>query len=121
MNESHMLTFEIVSDCEEIEIHGDEKGLKNLIFYLQRLLDSKKSAPNHDHLMTPAEFCRAHGYNPEVVHLSVSPEVGLLSCVADWDADLLVIGKSVDSWIRRRLFGKAVKVIRNADRPLFLC
>ena len=54
MNESHMLTFEVVSDCEEIEIHGDEKGLKNLIFYLQRLLDSKKSAPNHDHLMTPS-------------------------------------------------------------------
>lgn len=72
-------------------------------------------------LTDAADFCRARGYNPEVKSLLVSPAVGLLSCVADWDADLIVMGSSVKSWFQRRLFGTAAQVIRDTDRPLFLC
>ena len=73
-------------------------------------------------LTNAADFCRAHGYDLEVQPCLSSPRVGPLSCVADCDADLIVIGNSVKSWFRRRLFGTAVDVVGDVGRPLlFLC
>lgn len=45
-----MLTFELTQDNKEIEIHGDEEGLSELIEIVSRVVKSS----GHDHLMTPA-------------------------------------------------------------------
>lgn len=45
-----MLTFEINVDGDEIEVHGDNNGLKALVQILQNVIQSGE----HDHLMTPA-------------------------------------------------------------------
>ena len=51
-----------------------------------------------------------------------SPKERLLPEAADWEADMIVIGNSARSLLSRKLFGEtALHVIRNADRPLFLC
>jgi len=47
-----VLTFETPKDGEEIEIHGNEEGIRGLCDVLQRLLKSGKS--EHDHLFTPS-------------------------------------------------------------------
>ena len=54
MTESKMLTFEIVSEGDEIEIHSNKQGIKDLIYFLQRLSNSQNSLQNHAHLMTPS-------------------------------------------------------------------
>jgi hypothetical protein len=46
-----ILTFELPQDGGEIQIHGNEEGLRELCGVLQRLLKSPKS--EHDHLFTP--------------------------------------------------------------------
>lgn len=69
-----------------------------------------------------AEYCRAHGVEPEVHYCPGLPEERLLPEAADWEADIIVIGSSARSLLSRKLFGEtALHVIRNADRPLFLC
>jgi len=52
--EEKMLTFELSPDKEILEIHCDKQGLEDLIYYLQKLLNSKSEPPRHDHLMTPS-------------------------------------------------------------------
>jgi len=69
-----------------------------------------------------AEYCRAHGIEPEVHYGPGSPKERLLPEAADWEADIIVIGNSLRSLLSRKLFGEtALHMIRNADRPLFLC
>jgi hypothetical protein len=48
--EDKLLTFEISRDCDEIEIHGDEKGLGHLIELITKVLEYRQ----HDHWMTPS-------------------------------------------------------------------
>ncbi len=45
------LSFELVGDGEELDIHGDPAGLRRLAFVLERLASQPKS--DHEHLMTP--------------------------------------------------------------------
>lgn len=45
-----LLTFELTKDRDQIEIHGSEDGLRELIDALSRVM----STSEHDHLMTPA-------------------------------------------------------------------
>lgn len=45
-----ILSFELTKDADQIEIHGNEEGLRELIEALSRVLN----ASDHDHLMTPA-------------------------------------------------------------------
>jgi nucleotide-binding universal stress UspA family protein len=72
-------------------------------------------------LADAAEYCRAHGFEPEVKYLPGSPKEQLLSEADSWQADLIVMGSGARSLLLRRLFGDtALHVIRNADRPLFL-
>jgi Immunity protein 32 len=44
-----LLTFEIVGD-DEVEIHGDVEGLRDLIRSLTHVIETGE----HDHLMTPS-------------------------------------------------------------------
>ena len=47
---SELFTFEISEDFQEIEIHGNEEGLKRLIDIIEMVIKYK----THDHLMTPS-------------------------------------------------------------------
>lgn len=68
-----------------------------------------------------ADYCRAHGFEPEEAFVPESPKNHLLSYAAEWGADLIVVGNSAKNLLLRRIFGEtALHVIRNADRPLFL-
>ena len=68
-----------------------------------------------------ADYCRAHGFEPEEAFVPESPKDHLLPHAAEWGADLIVVGNSAKNLLLRRLFGEtALHVIRNADRPLFL-
>ena len=48
--ENQMLTFELTSDRDRVEIHGDREGLLLLAQTLTEL--AAKSSPDHVHLMT---------------------------------------------------------------------
>lgn len=52
MTKEKLLTFVLSDDKDELEIQMNASGLDDLIYYLQRLRDSVKPLPNHDHLMT---------------------------------------------------------------------
>jgi nucleotide-binding universal stress UspA family protein len=72
-------------------------------------------------LADAADYCRAHGVEPEVEQLPGSSHDGLLAAAADWDADLIALGNSGRSFLLRQLFGETtLHVIQNSDRPLFL-
>jgi nucleotide-binding universal stress UspA family protein len=72
-------------------------------------------------LADAAEYCRSHGYQPEVEVLPFAPRGHLLEHAAAWDADLLVLGNSAKNLLLRRWFGEtALEVIRHAELPLFL-
>lgn len=45
-----MLTFELTHAGDQIEIHGDEDGLRILLAAIERALATKQ----HDHLFTPS-------------------------------------------------------------------
>jgi nucleotide-binding universal stress UspA family protein len=68
-----------------------------------------------------ADYCRAHGIEPEEAYVPGSPKDGLLPYASQWGADLIVVGNSARNLLLRRIFGEtALHVIRHADRPLFL-
>ena len=68
-----------------------------------------------------ATYCRCHGFEVEVKHLSGSATDGLLPHAKQSNADLIVLGESLRSLLARHLLGDTlVHVIRNSDRPLFL-
>ena len=47
----HLLTFELLKDLKQIEIHGDAEGLRLLARILDRLADqSEAGGQDHDHL-----------------------------------------------------------------------
>lgn len=50
--ERFLLSFELKG--QELQIHGDEKGLANFCTIINKLLlNTKEGFFNHDHLMTP--------------------------------------------------------------------
>ena len=68
-----------------------------------------------------ADYCRAHGFEPEQVCVAESPKDHLLPYAAAWEADLIVVGNSAKNLLLRRIFGETVlHAIQNSDRPLFL-
>ncbi len=68
-----------------------------------------------------ADYCRAHGFEPEEAFVPESPKDHLLPYAAEWGADLTVVGNSAQNLLLRRMFGEtALHVIQNADSPLFL-
>jgi len=82
--------------------------------------DNADEAP--EQLLTDAaDYCRAHGLEPETEHVRGSSREGLLSYAAQWDADLIALGNSCRNLLIQQLFGEtALHVMKNADRALFL-
>jgi nucleotide-binding universal stress UspA family protein len=73
-------------------------------------------------LSQAADYCRAHGVDPQLHHGSESPKTGLLEYATRIDADLIVLGNSARNFLLKRIFGEtALYVVAHADRPLFLC
>jgi nucleotide-binding universal stress UspA family protein len=68
-----------------------------------------------------AEYCQAHGLEPELDRPADSARHHLLPYADAWDADLIVMGNSVHGFVVRQLFGEvALHTIQHTDRPLFL-
>jgi len=68
-----------------------------------------------------ADYCRAHGFEPETECICEPPLSSLLPYAADWKADLLVMGNSAKNMLLRRILGEtALHVMRNSEIPLFL-
>ncbi|MFO0901825.1 MAG: universal stress protein [Pirellulales bacterium] len=67
------------------------------------------------------QYCRAHGFAPQLVHLSGAPHDQILPYARDWDADLIVLGNSAKNLMMRRVLGEtALHVMRHSRCPLFL-
>jgi nucleotide-binding universal stress UspA family protein len=68
-----------------------------------------------------AEYCRAHGFEPEIACVPQSPKNRLIPYSEEWGADMTVVGNSAKSLLLRRIFGEtALQAIQTANRPLFL-
>lgn len=50
MKKGTLLAFEIAASGDELEIHGSESGISELISILNRVVETK----GHEHLMTPS-------------------------------------------------------------------
>ncbi len=73
-------------------------------------------------LIDAAGYCRAHGRCVSCELASGSPKDSLMTLATSRQADLIVLGNSARSLLLRRVIGEtALHIIRNADRPLFLC
>jgi len=80
--------------------------------------DQKAGQQRVDHA---ADYCRAHGLEPETEAVEQTPRTHLLSYADEWGADLIVMGNSAKSMLLRQLLGEtALHVMRNSDLPLFL-
>ncbi|HWB14315.1 MAG TPA: universal stress protein [Pirellulales bacterium] len=78
-------------------------------------------AAGRELLADASQYCRAHGYEPEVEASPFPPKPHLLRYAEEWNADLVVLGNSAKNLLLRRLFGEtALHVIRRAEVPLFL-
>lgn len=72
-------------------------------------------------LADAAEYCQAHGFEPDTAHIVDTPKSSILPYAESWDADLIVLGNSTKRMLLRRLLGEtALHVMRNAELPLFL-
>lgn len=68
-----------------------------------------------------AEFCEAHGFEVKTDTVEGQARSDLLPYARENDADLIVMGNSVNKALIRRLLGDTVlATITSADRPLFL-
>ena len=73
-------------------------------------------------LYDASEYCRAHGYSVVSESNPGSPKDFLLPIATYWQADMIVLGNSARNLLVKRVLGEtALHIIRNADRPLFLC
>ena len=73
-------------------------------------------------LYDAAEYCHDHGFIVETESNPGVPKDLLLPTATRWQADLIVMGNSARNLLMRRILGEtALHIIRNADRPLFLC
>jgi nucleotide-binding universal stress UspA family protein len=72
-------------------------------------------------LADAAEYCRAHGHEPEQELGEGSPRDGLLEHAAAWKADLIVMGSASRARIFQHLLGDtALHAVRHAEIPLYL-
>ena len=76
----------------------------------------------HQLLHDASEYCRAHGFHVESESNPGSPKDFLLPMATLWQADMILLGNSARNLLVKRVLGEtALHIIRNADRPLFLC
>ena len=72
-------------------------------------------------LKDAAEFCEAHGFEVKTEMVEGHARSNLLPFAREIDADLIVMGNSVNKALLQRLLGDTVlETIKSADRPLFL-
>lgn len=73
-------------------------------------------------LLTDATaYLRAHGYDPEAESIAEGPKEGLLKHVAEWKADLVVMGATSRSRIMKLVMGEtAQEALMNAGIPLLI-
>ena len=76
----------------------------------------------HQLLHDASEYCRAHGFHVDTESNPGSPKDFLLPMATLWQADMIVLGNSARNLLVKQVLGEtALHIIRNADRPLFLC
>lgn len=81
----------------------------------------KKSSDGPAALLEARGYMQAHGIEPVINFAEGSPRTGVLEQAEKWDADMIVIGNSAKSLVRRQTFGEtALHTISNAEVPLFL-
>jgi nucleotide-binding universal stress UspA family protein len=79
------------------------------------------AAIGDERLAAAADYCRAHGFAPEVECVVDSPKNSLLPYAAQCQADLIVMGNSSKNMLLRKILGEtALYAMRNAKVPLFL-
>ncbi len=67
------------------------------------------------------DYFAAHGKEIEIEFIDGTAKNLLLPAAEDWAADLIVVGNSAKSLLRRRVFGEtALKAMRESNIPLFL-
>ena len=73
-------------------------------------------------LLTDArEYMQAHGVEPEIEAVADSPRTGVLQQATDWQADMIVLGNSSKTLLRRRVLGEtSLYTIQESELPLFL-
>jgi nucleotide-binding universal stress UspA family protein len=72
-------------------------------------------------LKDAADYCQAHGFEVQTDLVDGTARQGLLEFARENDADLIVMGNSVQKTLARHLLGDTVlETIKSADRPLFL-
>lgn len=80
--------------------------------------------PGHEGpaLLTDArDYLHAHGLSAEIEFIEGAPNAHLLNTAESWNADLIVVGNSAKSLLRRKVFGEtALHTIRESQLPLFL-
>lgn len=82
-------------------------------------------AKARDEMLEPlslaGEYLKAHGLEPEIKCVEGDPRMGVLQAAEEWRADLIVLGNSAKSLLRKQVFGEtALHTISHADVPLFL-
>jgi len=82
----------------------------------------KEGAENEPFLLKDAaEFCQAHGFEVQTDLVGGLARSDLLTFAQDVDADLIVMGNSVQKTLIKQLLGSTVlETIKSADRALFL-
>lgn len=72
-------------------------------------------------LRSAEEYCEAYGYRVQHEHNPGDPQALLLTAATLWQADLIVMGNSARSVLRRRMLGDTLMAtLRGAEVPLFL-
>lgn len=87
-----------------------------------RVLVCQKPAEEAEQLLkAAADYCRAYGYTVDTKYRHDDPKYGILSEVSEWDADLLVMGSAMKSWLSQIFVETTMlHIVRNLDRPIFI-
>jgi nucleotide-binding universal stress UspA family protein len=86
------------------------------------LVNFREGAEPEPHLLKDAaDFCTAHGFEVQTDQVDGQARKDLLPFAQKIDADLIVMGNSVQKTLMKQLLGNTVlEAIKSADRPLFL-
>lgn len=72
-------------------------------------------------LLEARHYLLAHGIDAKINFVEDSPRTGVLEQAEAWNADLIVMGNSAKSLLRRKVLGEtALHTITNSEIPLFL-
>ena len=82
---------------------------------------NERSAKEPFLLKDADDFCQAHGFETQTDLVEGQARTGLLTFARKVDADLIVMGNSMQHTLVRQLRGDTVlEIIQAADRPIFL-